>query len=267
MDDLEETGAESNARGGIQALDAAMQVLSALATSPGPIGVTDLARAAGMPVSKVHRYLASFVHAGLAIQSGRSGRYNLGPFAASLGIAALARNDFVNRAADDLEELCLQTKLTVLLTVWGNNGATIVRWERAASPVATSFGLGSTFPLLTSASGRIFLAFLPYRLVADAVRVELNRAVELKIEWPDLHPSRKGVEQLIAKIRQDRVASVDGRYIPGLRAIGAPILNWQGEAEAAVTLVGTREDILSQDSTARYFLKEFAEAHSVTGTK
>jgi len=43
MDDLEETGAEPNARGGIQALDAAMQVLSALATSPGPIGVTDLA--------------------------------------------------------------------------------------------------------------------------------------------------------------------------------------------------------------------------------
>jgi DNA-binding IclR family transcriptional regulator len=267
MDDLEETGAEPNARGGIQALDAAMQVLSALATSPGPIGVTDLARSAGMPVSKVHRYLASFVHAGLAIQSGRSGRYNLGPFAASLGIAALARNDFVNRAADDLEELCLQTKLTALLTVWGNNGATIVRWERAASPIATSFGLGSTFPLLTSASGRIFLAFLPYRLVADAVKIELNRAVELKIEWPDLNPSRKGVEQLIAKIRQDRLASVDGRYIPGLRAIGAPILNWQGEAEAAVTLVGTREDILSPDSAARYFLKEFAEAHSVTGTR
>ena len=267
MDDHEETGVESNARGGIQALDAAMQVLSALMTSPGPIGVTDLARAAGMPVSKVHRYLASFVHAGLAIQSGRSGRYNLGPFAASLGIAALARNDFVNRAADDLEELCLQTKLTALLTVWGNNGATIVRWERAASPIATSFGLGSTFPLLTSASGRIFLAFLPYRLVADAVKVEINRAVELKIDWPDLHPSRKGVEQLIAKIRQDRVASVDGPYVPGLRAIGAPVLNWQGEAEAAVTLVGTREDILSTDSAARYFLKKFAETHSVTGTK
>jgi DNA-binding IclR family transcriptional regulator len=267
MDDLEETGAESNARGGIQALDAAMQVLSALMTSPGPIGVTDLARAAGMPVSKVHRYLASFVHAGLAIQSGRSGRYNLGPFAASLGIAALARNDFVNRAADDLEELCLQTKLTALLTVWGNNGATIVRWQRAASPIATSFGLGSTFPLLTSASGRIFLAFLPYRLVADAVKVEINRAVELKIDWPDLHPSRKGVEQLIAKIRQDRLASVDGRYVPGLRAIGAPILNWQGEAEAAVTLVGTREDILSTDSAARHFLKKFAETHSVSGTK
>jgi DNA-binding IclR family transcriptional regulator len=266
MDDLE-AAIESNARGGIQALDAAMQVLSALAASPGSIGVTDLARAAGMPVSKVHRYLASFVHAGLAVQSGRSGRYNLGPFAASLGIAALARNDFVNRAADDLEELCVQTRLTVLLTVWGNSGATIVRWERAASPVVTSFGLGSTFPLLTSASGRVFLAFLPYRLVADAVKAEINTAVELKVDWPDLHPSRKGVEQLIAKIRQDRIASVDGRFIPGLRAISAPILNWQGEAEAAVTLVGTRDDILSADSTARHFLAEFTAAHSVTGTK
>ena len=56
------------------------------------------------------------------VQSGRSGRYSLGPFAAQLGLAALSRNDFVNRAADGLEELCLQSGMTALLTGLGQSG-------------------------------------------------------------------------------------------------------------------------------------------------
>jgi DNA-binding IclR family transcriptional regulator len=262
-DDIE-NGPEGHARGGIQALDAAMAVLHAFAAAGGPVGVTELARAAGMPVSKVHRYLASFVHAGLAVQDGRSGRYGLGAFAARIGLMALARSDLVNRAADRLEDLCLDTGLTALLTVWGNNGATVLRWQRAASPMVTSFGLGSTLPVLTSASGRIFLAFLPRRLTAAAVSAEAGRAIAAGAAWPDLEPTEAGVAALVRRVRTARMAAVDGRYVPGLRAISAPVLNWQEEAEAAVTLIGTGEDILPEGSAARRALEAFAAAASVT---
>lgn len=265
MNDIEEPETIENAApGGIQALDAALAVLQALSVQPGPIGVSGLARAAKMPVSKVHRYLASFVHAGLAVQSGRSGRYALGPFAARLGLAALARNDFVNRAADQLEDLCQETGLTALLTVWANQGATVVRWERAASPVATSFGLGSTLPLLTSASGRIFLAFLPARLTEAALAAELARAAAGKVEWPDFEPSREGVTKLIRSVRERRIATVDGHYVPGLRAIGAPILDWQGEAQAAVTLIGTSEAVIEENGPAERALAAFVSARAIT---
>jgi DNA-binding IclR family transcriptional regulator len=43
---------------------------------------------------------------------------------------------------------------------------------------------------------------------------------------------------LEADIRGQGFASVDGRFIPGLVAVAAPILDWQGEAQAVVTLVG-----------------------------
>ena len=72
------------APGGIQALDAALSVLRVLRSFDGPATLSDIAREAGMPPSKVHRYLASFMHAGLAVQKERSGRYDLGPEAASL---------------------------------------------------------------------------------------------------------------------------------------------------------------------------------------
>jgi DNA-binding IclR family transcriptional regulator len=252
----EETASEP-ARGGIQALDAALVVLRAMAAFTGPVSLTDLARATGMPTSKAHRYLASFIHAGLVLQRERSGRYELGPFAAELGLAALSRNEFVNRTSDQLEALCAKTGLTVLLTVWGNQGAIVVRWERAASPVYTSFGLGSTLPLLSSASGRIFLAFLPSRLTEGALRAEMRNARAARLKWPDLEPTDHGVERLIARVRKDRMAAVDGRFIPGLKAISAPVTNWQGDAELAVTLIGTSDAILAPKSAARALLRSF----------
>jgi DNA-binding IclR family transcriptional regulator len=255
---------DSNAPGGIQALDAALSVLRAMGGFPGPVALTDLARAAGMPASKVHRYLASFIHAGLVVQRERSGRYDLGPLAAELGLAALHRNDFVNRAADRLEELSERTQLTALLTVWGNQGATVVRWERAASPLVTSFGLGSTLPLVTSASGRVFLAFLPRRLTDARLQFEVRRAIEAGLKLPDLDLAvPEGIDHLVQRIQTDRMASVDGRFIPGLRAIAAPITNWQGEVEVAVTLTGTPEDMLEPDSDARRHLRAFTAGLSV----
>ncbi|MFK3781140.1 IclR family transcriptional regulator [Agrobacterium sp. NPDC089420] len=262
-DDVDnETSANGNARGGIQALDAALTVLHALADFEGPAALIDIARAVNMPSSKVHRYLASFIHAGFVRQTQRSGRYELGPFAASLGIAALGRSDFVNQAADALPDLVEQTGLTVLLTVWGSQGATVIRWCRAPSPMVTSFGLGSSLPLLTSSSGRVFLAFLPRHVTAARLYLEVERAMDAGLSWPDLDLSGASIDRLAETIRADGFAAVDGRYVPGLRAVAAPVINWQGEAEAAVTLISTSDQILSADNPAVGQLLDFTKAIS-----
>ncbi|MFX9604647.1 hypothetical protein ABTP42_19860, partial [Acinetobacter baumannii] len=77
-----------------------------------------------------------------------------------------------------------------LLAVWGNAGPTVVRWQRTASFVFTSLGLGTTLPLLNSATGRVFLAFAPKRMVTPMADQELARAARLKLSWPDLMPTR-----------------------------------------------------------------------------
>jgi DNA-binding IclR family transcriptional regulator len=262
VDDEDDAASGGRARGGIQALDAALVVLRGLTMFEGPVALTDLAKSVSMPTSKVHRYLASFIHAGLVTQTTRSGRYQLGSFAAEMGIAALGRLDFVNRAADEVADLSESTGLTVLLTVWGNQGATVIRWCRAPSPMVTSFGLGSTMPILTSASGRVFLAYLPREVTANLLGRELERARAADVSWPDLDLSDASVERLILSIQEQGYAAVDGRYVPGLRAVAAPILNWQGEAEAAVTLVSTSEGSFKRDSSIIQKLLEFTKALS-----
>lgn len=245
--------------GGIQSLDAALRLLGAMGARRGPASLSELARECGMPPSKVHRYLASFHHAGLVVQAGRSGKYDLGPGAVSLGLSALARHDFVNRASDALPDLRDETGLTALLSVWGNLGATVIRWERAASPMVTSMGLGTTLPLLNSATGRAFLAWAPPAPLRAIREAELDHARANPARAPGFRATDRDVEELIALTRSRGFASVDGRFIPGLLAIAAPILDWQGEAQAVITLIGTDPAIIRPDSASVAQLRAFCQ--------
>ncbi|WP_188076551.1 IclR family transcriptional regulator [Aurantimonas sp.] len=248
---------------GLKSLQAALSVLTFIARQNGPMTLSEIARNCGMPVSKVHRYLASFMQAGLARQEGRSGRYDLGPAAMQLGLAALARNDFVNRTADGLPDLALETSMTALLSVWANEGATVVRWERSVSPVVTSMGLGTTLPLLTSATGRVFLAWAPRAPIQATLDSELRRAARNPALFPDVAPTRAGIAQLTGDIRERGYATVDGQFIPGLVAAGAPILDWQGEVQAAVTLVGVDPASVLPDALPVQTLLAFCRSRSV----
>ncbi|MGY6695260.1 MAG: IclR family transcriptional regulator [Roseinatronobacter sp.] len=233
---------------GLKSLDTALGVLAYMTEQNGPKSLTEIGRNCGMPPSKVHRYLASFVAAGLVRQPGRSGHYDLGPAAMQLGLAALARHDFVNSAADGLADLSARTGMTVLLSVWANQGATVVRWERGASPTDTSMGLGTTLPLLNSATGRVFLAWGAPRAIGPTRDEQLRRLARQPGLSLDLEPTKASVTTLVERIRAQRYAAVEGRYIPGLVAAAAPILDWQGEAQAAVTLVGVDPALIAPGS-------------------
>lgn len=250
--------------GGIQSLDAALRVLEVLSEAGQALPLSELARLCGMPPTKVHRYLASFAHAGLVQQNGRSGSYDLGNGAIALGLSAMARHDFVNAVSDAMPDLTAETGLTALLCVWGNRGPTVVRWERAASFIVTSLGLGTTLPVLSSATGRVCLAFLPETVTGALVAEELRKATKRPRVVSDIETTRSGIQALAESVRTRGCATVDGRFIPGLVAISAPILDWQGQAQAAVTLIGTDPATIEPGSDAETTLLGFCAAHSIT---
>lgn len=248
---------------GLKSLDTALGVLGHLAQQAGPQTLTDIARACGLAPSKVHRYLASFVAAGLVAQQGRSGRYDLGPTSMQLGLAALARHEFINSAADELSELSAETGMTVLLSVWANKGATVVRWERGAAPTDTSMGLGTTLPLLNSGTGRVFLAWGAPRAITPVRDEQLRRLARQPMPALDFEPTKAGAAALVESIRARGYATVEGRYIPGLVAAAAPVLDWQGEVQAAVTLVGTNPSVVQPGSKETESLLAYCRRKSV----
>lgn len=210
--------AGGNPPSGVKSLEAALGALTTLADMGGPCTLTALGQASGLGLSACHRYLASFASLGL-VRQGADGRYELGPGALSLGLAALQRLDPVALAGDALPALADEAGATALLSVWSPAGPTIIRWQRGGPPFATALGLGSVLPAERSATGLAFIAHLP------------------KPAWRDLVGSPIG-PALRADIRKRRMAHVSGTVIPGLRALSAPVLDLQGEAVLAITLIG-----------------------------
>ena len=163
-------------RAGIQSVEVGFALLQGLARSRGPLMLRDAAASAGMSAAKAHRYLVSFQRLGLVIQDPRTARYDLGPAALKLGLASLARLDAVRLARDRMPDLMEAIGHTLALAVWGNHGPTIVHWEESPQAVTANLRLGDVMPLLSSATGRCFAAFMSPEVVAPLLKEELARA-------------------------------------------------------------------------------------------
>jgi|SRR5579872_7283447 len=221
------------AQQGIQSIEVGGRLLQALAQAGRAQMLRDLAAAAQMPAAKAHRYLVSFTRMGLVEQGAETGLYDLGPFALELGLGALARVDAVSLAAPVLEDLTRETGHTVAVAVWANQGATIVRWLGADSPVAASLRVGSVMPLTRSATGGAFLAFLPAVATARWVKKELA------------DHARKGLEPLTQEQVDAFVAATRGRgyahtseFIPGISGMAAPVFDHSGAMTVAMVVLG-----------------------------
>lgn len=213
-------------RRGIQSVEIGLRLIDVLSEEAGPMSLKALAGAAGLPISNCHRYCVSFVRAGYMVQDARSGHYNLGPRLIHAGLATLGRSDAVSVATSALEALVDETGHTGQLAIWGERGPTIIRWIAGRAAVRTSMSVGATLPLLTSATGRVFLGFLPRRQTATmAVREAVAGGGD-----PDL---------LAADAVARCMGHVAGDHIPGLSAIAAPVRDAFGEAAAVIALIGT----------------------------
>jgi DNA-binding IclR family transcriptional regulator len=239
---------------GVRSVETGIALLKALAARPPvPVSLSDLAADAGMAPAKAHRYLVSLIRAGMVEQHRASGRYRLGGAALNIGLAALGALDVMRLAVEAMERLCEAIDETVLLAVWGNKGPVVVRWEEASRPITTNVRAGSVMPLLNSATGRVFSAFLPEALTRAMIADEAARA-------PALGERHAAV---LAETRRHGLGRVDGDLLPGVAGLAAPVFDHQGDLVAVIATLGARGEFdATWDGATARALKEAAEALS-----
>lgn len=225
------------ARAGIQSLEVGFALLDVLTQTPGPLMLRDLAARAGMSAAKAHRYLVSFQRLGLVVQDSRTTRYDLGPAALKLGLAALSRLDAVRLARERIPPLMEQIGHTLALAVWGNHGPTIVHWEESPQAVTANLRLGDVMPLLASATGRCFAAHVAPEAIAPLVREELARAQ--KLQRTDLPRTQAEVNTLLAEVRTRGVARVVDTLLPGIVGFCAPVFDADGHMALGIVTLGS----------------------------
>ena len=212
-----------------------MAVLKALAALGGAASLTALAKHLAESPAKVHRYLASLVAADLVVQEASSSRYVLGPEAIAIGLAAMRQSEALVLAPVELAALAETHRLSCFVSVLGNHGPTVVRWEEPAQTVTVNVRPGSVMPVLWSATGRAFGAFSDRAVLSSLIDAELASAdAAQRRQLPD----RRAVDALFKKIRKIGCAPVRDVMLAGVSAVAAPIFDAGARLAAVITALG-----------------------------
>jgi DNA-binding IclR family transcriptional regulator len=172
----------------------------------------------------------------LVEQDKASGRYELGPLALQMGLASMRRLDPIRIATGAIGELVLRIDQTVSLSVWGNHGPTVVRIEEGTGSVHVNMRVGSIMSLVGTATGRVFAAFLPPKMIENFLESGVGRASVGDESARQM--SRKQIDTAVREVREKGLARAVERPIPGVNAFSAPVFDHSGSIALAITAIG-----------------------------
>ena len=226
-------------RRGVKAVEVAGRILDHLAHAQAPVALRDLAAAGRMSPGKVHRYLASFVASGLARQDSGTRRYALGPLALRLGLAALNSYQPLRDAIVLQHDINDRFDETMVLSVWGAPGPTIVNVVESSQPIIMTMRVGAVLPMLQTASGLVFAAYLPRHFTEPIIKAELKADAPVDLFARDL----AGVDRLTTQVRKQGYAFNEGHLLPGVSAVAFPLMDRTKSLIAVLAVMGRDERV------------------------
>ena len=157
----------------------------------------------------------------------------------------LFRSDAVKLARERMATLLTETGHVLAIAVWGNQGPTMVHWVEAMQTVPVTLRLGDVMPLLTSATGRCFAAFMgseghDAERMAPMIKDELARLKKLPndgLQLIDVPQSTADVQAMLDETRQQGLARVVHSLLPGVGGFCAPVFDAQGRLAMGIVVL------------------------------
>lgn len=179
--------------------------------------LSDLAQAADLHHSTVHRLVKGLLEDRLAARVAGSMRYTLGPMAHELGLAARPYFDLPPVLAERLADLAARTRDIVFLSIRsGADSVCIGRWEGQRALKAYTVGVGTRRALSLTAGGAAILVGLR-RAERDPIIAANLQGVTLR---SDAHAA--AVRRMLARSLRLGYGSNREDIIPGIAAVGVP---------------------------------------------
>lgn len=218
----------------VPAVSRAIAILRLLGRSPEPLGVTALADQLGIVASTCLHILRVLLAEGLVRLDPVTRRYSLGNGIASLARAALARDPFPAMAQPALDQLSSRWKVTAIgVEIVALDHMLVLAISRSDAPFRLHVDVGSRFPVLISATGRLVAAFGKWQ------PGELEQRFR-KLRWSKAPGYRRWLQQ-VEQVRERGYSVDEGDYIAGVTLIAVPVFNARGELSHALVVAEVGE--------------------------
>jgi len=218
-------------------LERTFVVLSLFTSERRDWTVTEIGRAAGLPVPTVYRIVCALHRHGFLTRHEISKRYRLGPAVMRLGRMAAMTVDLKAVCHPVLRRISMRTRETSLLTVLSESGCSAVCLDRVGSrePLGLSVQPGREVPLHAGASQKILLANLP---ATDVQRI-LNEP--LKPLCSRTITDRDGMQVELSSIRRRGWAASREETNRGVWGLAVGLIDEYGYSVAAIGVAGPCE--------------------------
>jgi IclR family acetate operon transcriptional repressor len=220
------------ARSSLLTLTRGLAIMDLLATAPDGEGIThpEIAEQLHFQKSTLYRYLACLQASGYVESVGDNFRYRLGPRVFALASEALRQRDFPRAAKEFVEALAAATGETAHATVFDRGEAVTVVIADGSGPVGPRISVGSRRPAHLSASGKVFLAFLPSTTLRAYVQRPLPGATPSSITTADR------LAQEIAQVRALGYATDRAEYVASICCLAAPVFDMHHRIVGSLSL-------------------------------
>ena len=217
---------------GTQSVVRAITVLKAFTDEHPEWSLTPLAQALGLNKATTFRLLTALESEALLMRDPDSDKYRLGPAIVTLGGRALRANSLRVVSHGELRALASETNETASLEML-HGAEALVLDEVVGSHVMTGTqSIGSRWPAHATATGKALLATLREECVRQILPAALPAITPHTITgWDAL------LADLDATCRRGYAVAREELEI-GLMAIGAAVVNVDGEAVAAISVAG-----------------------------
>jgi DNA-binding IclR family transcriptional regulator len=217
---------------GTQAVRRAMKVLRVFTGSRPELGLSEVARVAGLNKTTVFRLLSAFEGEGFVQRAPEGGAYRLGPELTALGLRALGATDLLFAAQSELRALAEATQETANLDVLVGREVLILEEAVGGRVLKSVSELGARFPAHATSTGKALLAFLPEEERQEFLRSPLRKLTPKTLCDPE------ALRRELRRIRSRGYATMREELENGHAAVGVPVVGADGRALAALSVAG-----------------------------
>jgi IclR family acetate operon transcriptional repressor len=214
---------------GTQAISRAFALLNVFRDEGGSLGVVQLAERLGLTLSTAHRIARALVVEGYLAQDDGRERYRLGPQALLLGQAA-QRAMGIEVARPVMQRLVDSTQESVNLGLLDGDHAIVIQRIESPQPLRFSRDVGTWIELHATSMGKALLAF------NDELLDQLASGETLLQLTTKTHTTWTSLLKDLDRIRRLGWSTDDEESMLGVRCVGAPVLDANGHARAAVAV-------------------------------
>jgi DNA-binding IclR family transcriptional regulator len=227
----------------VQAVTRALSLLEILANESAPVSISELAKKANLKLTTVHRLLYTMMYRGFIEQEPVTQRYRLGLKAFEIGNAALASLDLRSIAHPYLKKLAEEVNETTNLAIL--DGAEVVYIDQVESTnivIVKMFArVGSRGPAYCTGTGKVLLAGLDL----EDVRRRMANVKFVKFTEQTITDIDRLID-VLKQIKQNGYALDFSERDDGVTCVAAPIMNYEGRWQAAISVSGPVQRMTSE---------------------